>query len=264
MVPDQQELLWLSLDGAGDATTVAATATATARAIMPTIQVLPFKNPDQLMFLVEGRKPVDVLLGKSRRSKMHVGNVAFRALVDSRLELYRCNTRRSARIALCIAVTNAVYAAGGSFFAPQDKKCRTWRETDIDVARVKVGNAIRDNVKKLINGVKPKPEYEFPNSSSFTEIVEFYLEVMRQEQQLPAQQMQEQLKVSASTTTTMTTMPTSAANSESSELPLSNATTSVADQTVRKKIYSFLPIDGTLPASLVSKQSLPLTPSKKT
>jgi hypothetical protein len=117
------------------------------------------------MFVVEGRKPVDVLLGKSRRSKMHLGNVAFRALVDSRLELYNGNSRRSARIAVCIAVTNAVYAAGGSFFAPQDKKCRTWRETNVDVARVKVGHAIRDNVKKLINGVKLKTGHEFSSSS---------------------------------------------------------------------------------------------------
>ena len=118
------------------APTIPNTTTTTAhQPLIPAIGPLPFVNPGLMIRVVESRRPVDVLIGKSQTSKMHVGNVAFRAFVNSRLDLYQRCTRRGYRIGVCVAITNAVFAAGGRFYVPLDKKCRSWKEASIETAR---------------------------------------------------------------------------------------------------------------------------------
>ena len=150
-----------------------------AQSIRPIIGPIPFLNPVHMIRIVESRRPVDVLIGKSQTSKMHVGNVAFRAFVNSRLDLYKRCTRRGYRIGVCVAITNAVFAAGGRFYVPLDQKCRTWEEADTEVARVKVGNSIRDSLKKSELGVKTTDVHTFSASTPFGDIVDFFLDEMK-------------------------------------------------------------------------------------
>jgi hypothetical protein len=145
----------------------------------PTVgPVLPFFNPGNLMHIAESRRPVDVLIGKSQVSKMHVGNVAFRAFVHSRLDHYQKSTRRGFRIAACVSITNAVFAAGGRFYAPLDRKCRRWEEANVSVARIKVGNSIRDSLKKAESGTTSADFHKFSGSTSYTDIVNYFMQEM--------------------------------------------------------------------------------------
>ena len=96
----------------------------------------------------------DVLLGRSQLSARHIGNIAFRALVDSRLSLYSEATTKSAKTNVVVMVTNCIYEAGGRFIFPEDQSLDLWAEVDRRYAREKVGNAIRDGVKLVNSGKK--------------------------------------------------------------------------------------------------------------
>lgn len=119
----------------------------------------------------------DILLGRTRRSKSHTGNVAFRTLVDARTELYRSSTSRSAKIHVVVSLTKSVYEAGGRFLNPRKKGNSTvWVEVDRSYAREKVGNSIRDGIKLTNKNKKPplsagKYKNLFNQTSSFADIV---------------------------------------------------------------------------------------------
>lgn len=115
----------------------------------------------------------DVLLGRTRSSKMHTGNVALRTLVAARTDLYRNSASRSAKIHVVVSLTNSVYEAGGRFLSPRDK---AWVEVGRSYAREKVGNSIRDGIKRMNKGKSPlsvaTSKGVFNQTSSFGEIVD--------------------------------------------------------------------------------------------
>ena len=132
------------------------------------------------MIVVKTRTPVDVLLGRSTRNRWHIGNVAFRSLVDSRLDLYLRKTKRGGKINICIEVCQAVYDAGGRFFKPQDKACSSWKEVGVDVARARVTHAIRTARAKAgrlhrsgLGGHRSTKK--FHESATFAEIVDYFV-----------------------------------------------------------------------------------------
>ena len=243
-----------------------------AQSIRPIIGPIPFLNPVLMIRIVDSRRPVDVLIGKSQTSKMHVGNVAFRAFVNSRLDLYKRCTRRGYRIGVCVAITNAVFAAGGRFYVPLDQKCRKWEEADTEVARVKVGNSIRDSLKKSELGTKTIDVHTFSASTSFGDIVDFFLDEMKCvdqvsgtlatiiPQRLPpivihANGHEENTYLQA--TLTPTPIPRTRTQARV------HHSTSTPILCHGPKIYSFVPRHGTMVATLVKRSATTTTSSKK-
>jgi hypothetical protein len=96
----------------------------------------------------------DVLLGRSQLSARHTGNIAFRALIDSRLRLYSEATTKSSKTHIVVMVTNCVYESGGRFLFLEDQSLGLWAEVDRRYAREKVGNSLRDGVKVVNSGKK--------------------------------------------------------------------------------------------------------------
>jgi len=96
----------------------------------------------------------DVLLGRSQLSAKHTGNIAFRALVDSRLRLYKDATSKSSKTHIVVMLTNCVYEASGRFLFPEDHTLNLWAEVDRRYAREKVGNSLRDGVRMANSGKK--------------------------------------------------------------------------------------------------------------
>lgn len=225
----------------------------------PFIGPLPFFNPGAIIHIAETRSPYDVLIGKSQMSKMHVGNVAFRAYVNSRLDHYKKSTRRGFRIAVCVAITNAVFAAGGRFYAPLDRKCRGWEEADIDVARVKVGNSIRDSLKKADAGTNTADPHKFSGSTSFTEIVEFFLQEMAVMDELnnaraiprrPPSVVIDTTPLEKSRTDGVREKSSSGGGHDSTTNSTTTAS-SISSPVYKLQIYSFEPRDGARVATLI-------------
>lgn len=115
----------------------------------------------------------DVLLGRSKRSAMHIGNVAFRAFIDSRLEAYTGAISRSAKIHVVVSLTNDVYKAGGRFLDPKGNEL--WVKVDRSFARKKVGNSMRDAIKLVNQGRQRQMTIELvrvTENTTFAEIVD--------------------------------------------------------------------------------------------
>lgn len=115
----------------------------------------------------------DVLLGRSKRSAMHIGNVAFRAFIDSRLEAYTGAISRSAKIHVVVSLTNDVYKAGGRFLDPKGNEL--WVKVDRSFARKKVGNSMRDAIKLVNKGRQRQMTIELvriTENTTFAEIVD--------------------------------------------------------------------------------------------
>mmetsp|Transcript_29228 Transcript_29228/g.48292 ORF Transcript_29228/g.48292 Transcript_29228/m.48292 type:complete len:320 (-) Transcript_29228:160-1119(-) len=117
----------------------------------------------------------DVLLGKQMKIKKHVGNISFRALIDSRVNVYNNpESIRSDKIHLVFTTTQSIYDAGGRFLVSRGLNSDTWTEVKKEYAREKVGNSIRDSVKLLRKGKRRKnsPTKMFEKDATFEEILE--------------------------------------------------------------------------------------------
>ena len=141
-------------------------------------------------------KQVDVLMGRMYRSMVHVGNFAFRALVNSKVDLYMRARRKRSKMAIIIEITNSIYAAGGRFLELQNKEKTNWREVDVEKARTKVGDAIRDCAKKAknINSGKKRPPTllrsfrlypevpSFHESATFADILDYFVSALTEKE----------------------------------------------------------------------------------
>lgn len=130
-------------------------------------------------------KQVDVLMGRMYRSMVHVGNFAFRALVNSKVDLYMRARRKRSKMAIIIEITNSIYAAGGHFLELQSNKEHTiWREVDVERARERVIEALRYRFKKPCTDKKKQPAVHtfhrlpavrtFHESATFADIVDYF------------------------------------------------------------------------------------------
>lgn len=101
----------------------------------------------------------DVLVGRGPRTKNHIGNEAYKVLLQSKYERYNSsNIPQKRQIAL--EVIQEVHDYGGRFLIPA-KNC--WIEADAATARLKVSIAFRD-VRKSINAKRNRD-----NTNSFSE-----------------------------------------------------------------------------------------------
>ncbi len=90
--------------------------------------------------------PYDVLVGRGPRTKNHIGNEAYKTLLQSKYERYN-NSNIPQKRQIALEVIEEVHAYGGRFLIPS-KNC--WIEADAETARTKVSIAFRD-VRKSMN-----------------------------------------------------------------------------------------------------------------
>ena len=158
--PDKQETIWKE------------------QATLKRPAVMSYPRISDPLLEVEEPRHVDILLGETSRSQTHIGNVAFRALVDSKLDMYIRAPRQEAKIDIGIEITNSIYAAGGRFFMPHDQK---WKE--VDVGLEKMVTVIRDRLHLKFNPytvlrvhpTKNQATPKFPESANFADIVDYFV-----------------------------------------------------------------------------------------
>jgi hypothetical protein len=89
-------------------------------------------------------RKTDILLGRGLSRFKHPGNVAYRALIDSRLECY-FNGDRTVKSGVVLDIVRELKSNDCRFL--QKDKGGAWQEVDLRVAREKVGHSIRDTFK---------------------------------------------------------------------------------------------------------------------
>eukprot|EP00545_Synedropsis_sp_CCMP1620_P010110 CAMPEP_0119005848 /NCGR_PEP_ID=MMETSP1176-20130426/1964_1 /TAXON_ID=265551 /ORGANISM="Synedropsis recta cf, Strain CCMP1620" /LENGTH=182 /DNA_ID=CAMNT_0006957701 /DNA_START=142 /DNA_END=687 /DNA_ORIENTATION=- len=132
-------------------------------------------------------KTQDVLLGKGGASGGHVGTIAFKALVESRLDSYRnANyTMRNGKNILTLQVVHLIHLSGGRFLTtdahPGVESSRRWSVLESMVARIKVREYFREFIKNVQKQRRPCVLLDkiglsgiFCKNSTYTEIV-FYV-----------------------------------------------------------------------------------------
>jgi hypothetical protein len=114
----------------------------------------------------------DVLLGRGKCNFKHVGNMAYRVLIDKRLEKYSSSDSRSEKTHMVVQVVESVSEAGGRFLKQEGEDC--WFPVDKKTAREKVGHSFRDAIKaKTSNAVRVEENVHssITLKSSFGEIL---------------------------------------------------------------------------------------------
>lgn len=140
---------------------------------------------DSAMVVIRGEiKCTDVLLGKSRSCQAHIGNTAYRGLIDSRVQAYQYADSKSSKIHIVVGVTKSIYEAGGRFLISQHgTDDAMWNEVAKDYAREKVGNSLRDAVKLRKQGrqraFSVTSGVAFSNEITFAEMVKHVCEELK-------------------------------------------------------------------------------------
>jgi hypothetical protein len=104
----------------------------------------------------------DVLLGRSNCSTKHIGTIAFRACVASRLELYKKSHSKSSKTHQIVSVVNSVHDAGGRFMVDVGFGL-WWSEVDRRYARKKVCDTFRDAA--IVNSVEKETGKQMDDAS---------------------------------------------------------------------------------------------------
>lgn len=101
-------------------------------------------------------RPHDVLGGRGTGPNQYVGNIAFRALIDSRRAEYSSSTRHSLKRTIAHEIYTAIKGAGGRFLQQVDidigehvpLEDRMWVEVDEKKAIEKIKQGLRENRRK--------------------------------------------------------------------------------------------------------------------
>lgn len=118
-------------------------------------------------------KREDVLLGRGKCNFKHTGNVAYRVLIDTRLEKYIASDSRSEKTHMVVQVVETITEAGGRFLK-QETNSDNWYPVDKKTAREKVGHSFRDAIKAKNSSairVEEKVDSSITVKSSFGEIL---------------------------------------------------------------------------------------------
>lgn len=121
-------------------------------------------------------KKQDVLLGRGKCNFKHCGNIAYRMLIDTRLEKYIASDSRSEKTHMVVEVVESIFESGGRFLKQDVSLGDGWFVVDKKTAREKVGHSFRDAIKAR-NGVtarlEEKPSSSISVKSSFSEILHY-------------------------------------------------------------------------------------------
>jgi hypothetical protein len=129
------------------------------------------KNPPLLgpVILQHEIRSQDILMGRRRSCEMHVGNIAFRSLIEAHLPSYQATSARASKSQVILEVFNAVEETGGRFLFPTVSSLTAWAEVDRSYARAKIGNSFRDAKKQSMKGDNTPCKY--PKETPFSVIL---------------------------------------------------------------------------------------------
>lgn len=115
----------------------------------------------------------DVLLGRGKCNFKHIGNMAYRILIDTRLDKYITSDSRSEKTHMVVQVVETITEAGGRFLK-QEGSTDNWFAVDKKTSREKVGHSFRDAIKArtcTAVRVEEKLDPSITVKSSFAEIL---------------------------------------------------------------------------------------------
>ena len=116
----------------------------------------------------------DILLGRGISRFKHPGNIAYRALIDSRLGCY-LKGDRTVKSRVVLDIINELKRNNCRFL--QKHKDGEWQEVDFGVAREKVGHSIRDTFKMEGRfGFQDKKFQIFDQNATFGRIFDYITE----------------------------------------------------------------------------------------
>jgi hypothetical protein len=114
--------------------------------------------------LVTQVRPFDVLLGRGRRFQQHEGNQRFQSIIDENKYLYNSFQSRYEKTSTTRDIVNLIKTSSEEIgrFLKFDSAIREWVKVDDEVARVKVGQALRykpaDDADSRVSAQKPRSE----------------------------------------------------------------------------------------------------------
>ena len=122
-------------------------------------------------------KEQDVLLGRGKCNFKHIGNMAYRMLIETRLEKYIASDSRSEKTHMVVEVVESIFESGGRFLKQeQGSSADGWFVVNKKTAREKVGHSFRDAIKAkngVITQVEEKRGSSISAKSSFSEILRY-------------------------------------------------------------------------------------------
>eukprot|EP00546_Thalassionema_frauenfeldii_P011696 CAMPEP_0178928554 /NCGR_PEP_ID=MMETSP0786-20121207/19977_1 /TAXON_ID=186022 /ORGANISM="Thalassionema frauenfeldii, Strain CCMP 1798" /LENGTH=193 /DNA_ID=CAMNT_0020604449 /DNA_START=183 /DNA_END=764 /DNA_ORIENTATION=+ len=100
---------------------------------------------------------LDILCGRSKVAFDHPGNQNFRLMIARAIDNYSKCTNRCAKSLFIQRLITSVMRVGG-YFLKYDRKEQKWYDGGIDVAKIRVGTALRDasipNKNKSIDQIR--------------------------------------------------------------------------------------------------------------
>jgi hypothetical protein len=142
---------------------------------MPPISKIKNKSTCGSMSVIQLKdvKKHDVLLGRGKSRFKHPGNIAYRALIDSRLDFY-FKGNRTEKGGVVLDIIKEIKGNGGRFLKTKETG---WQEVDLRVAREKVGHSIRDTSKSTASfEFQDDVKDIFDENSKFEEIFAYVLD----------------------------------------------------------------------------------------
>ena len=97
--------------------------------------------------------PYDVLHGRDKLAKSHMGNIRFHHIIANHQEVYDNAVSKEERSIIAASIVLSIKEAGGRFLKP-DKA--SWVQVSDEVARNKVTNAFRNSRMKAMNSKSPQ------------------------------------------------------------------------------------------------------------
>jgi hypothetical protein len=99
-------------------------------------------------------RPFDILLGRGKAHRKHLGNVRMQFLVDMYRETYLNAFARESNTDISIAIVQMLKACSGRFLQ-FDKRMQAWFQVTDEAARKKIGHAIRDGRSRELGRIDP-------------------------------------------------------------------------------------------------------------
>lgn len=96
--------------------------------------------------------PNDIILGRSREARVHLGNVKYRKLIDTKKSEYAIAKRRGKKV-ITIKTLNELRRSGARFLKQDEASGRKFDIGD-DKALIKVSQALRENQQDLQTKLK--------------------------------------------------------------------------------------------------------------
>jgi hypothetical protein len=115
------------------------------------------QSPRQQLMLdttIRAARPFDILLGRGKAHRKHLGNVRMQFVADMYRETYLNASDRESKSDISTAIVQMLKACTGRFLQ-FDKGLQAWIQVTDEAARKKIGHAIRDGRSRQLERIDP-------------------------------------------------------------------------------------------------------------